>query len=168
MDFGTLYTQPHTLDGIYDVLLTSTNSEGHKTQINLNFTVDNTPPEISGTVTPTIAKSGDYISINALTSSDAISVTALILGETFDLYRQSNGNWNLYYYSIPEISDGICFMYNLIFGNNIGNIIDGLLISLSVIGLISLFLSPMGALILLISATILFIAAILILSIYFF
>lgn len=100
-----IYTVPNVPDGIYNVLLTSTDSENHRNQINLNFTVDNTPPTISGTVTPSIAKSGDSISIDVITSSDTIRVTALILGETFDLYSQSDDGWNLYY-SVPDISDG--------------------------------------------------------------
>jgi len=100
------YTVPNAPDGIYDVLLTSTDNERHQNQINLNFTVDNTPPEISGKVTPNVVKSWNSISVDALTSSDTISITALILGETFELYRQSNCNWNLYYI-IPEIYDGI-------------------------------------------------------------
>ncbi|MEN4005745.1 MAG: Ig-like domain-containing protein [Methanobacterium sp.] len=99
------YTILNAPDGIYDVLLTSTDNEDHQNQININFIVDNTPPEISGKVTPNIIKSGNYISINAFTSSDTISITTLILGETYDLHKQSNGNWNLYY-TIPKISDG--------------------------------------------------------------
>lgn len=100
------YTVPNVPDGIYNVLLTSTDSVDNQTQINLNFTVDNTPPTISGTITPNIGKSGDYISIDALTRSDTISVTVLINGEIFNMYKQPDGSWNLYY-SIPDISDGI-------------------------------------------------------------
>ncbi|MEN4017111.1 MAG: Ig-like domain-containing protein [Methanobacterium sp.] len=100
------YTVPNVSDGYYDVLLTSTDNEGHQKQINLNFIVDNTIPTISGTVTPNAGKKWDPISINALTSSDTMSVTASILGEVFDLYKQSESSWDLYY-TIPDIDDGI-------------------------------------------------------------
>ena len=71
--------------------------------------MDNTPPTISGIITPDLVKSGDYISVDALTTSDTISVTALINGETFNLNQQATG-WNLSYL-IPNIPDGT---YNII------------------------------------------------------
>lgn len=98
------YVVSSVTDGVYDVLVIATDSADNQEQINLNFTVDNTPPMISATVTPTLVKSGDRISIDALTSKDTINVTALILGERFDLYPENNG-WKLYYW-IPQLSDG--------------------------------------------------------------
>lgn len=98
------YIVPTLPDGVYDVLLTATDIANDQEQIMLDFTVDNTSPVISGTVTPNRVKSGDYISIDAVTSSDTISVTALIFGETFDLYQQDTG-WNLNYW-IMQLSDG--------------------------------------------------------------
>ncbi len=98
------YIVPTIPDGVYEVLLSATDSANNQYRINLNFNVDNTPPAISAMITPNLVKSKDYVSIDALTSSDTISVTALIFGKTFDLYERDTG-WNLDYI-IPQISDG--------------------------------------------------------------
>ncbi|NYB51955.1 MAG: PD40 domain-containing protein [Methanobacteriaceae archaeon] len=91
-------------NGFYPVELNVTDNAGNQRNISLGFTVDNTLPTISATITPDLVKSGDYISIDALTSSDTLKATALINGETFDLYQQTTG-WNLSYLT-PNIPDG--------------------------------------------------------------
>nr|WP_319374457.1 Ig-like domain-containing protein [uncultured Methanobacterium sp.] len=98
------YVVPTVSDGVYDVLVTATDGASNQDEINLNFTVDNTPPVISATVTPNLVKSEDYISIDVLSSPDTRGVTALIFGETFNLYKQDN-EWNLYYVT-PNLSEG--------------------------------------------------------------
>ncbi|MCC7560645.1 MAG: hypothetical protein KO318_09510 [Methanobacterium sp.] len=98
------YAVPIVPDGVYNVLLTAADSEYNQEQVNLNFTVDNTNPVISATVTPNLVKSGDRIFIEVVTSPDTVSVTAIIQGETFDVYREDTG-WKLYYW-ILQLSDG--------------------------------------------------------------
>ncbi|EKF85510.1 Ig-like domain-containing protein [Methanobacterium formicicum] len=98
------YVVPTIPDGIYDVLLTATDGAGNQDEVNLKFNVDNKPPLISATVTPNLVKSEDYISVDVLSSPDTMVVTALICGETFNLYKQDNG-WNLDYVT-PKLSEG--------------------------------------------------------------
>ena len=103
------YLVPQLANGFYPVEIHVIDNAGNQRNVSLGFVVDNTPPTISGIITPDLVKSGDYISVDALTTSDTISVTALINGETFNLNQQATG-WNLSYL-IPNIPDGT---YNII------------------------------------------------------
>ena len=81
------------------------------------LTVDNTPPNISASVSPIPIKSGDTLKIKAFSNNrywyipdDTANVTATILGKTFNMTKlsswKSGSNWGIDYI-IPQLSDGI-------------------------------------------------------------
>ena len=103
------YTIPQVSSGNYSVLLTAIDDEGNLKNLPINFTVDNTSPTISGTITPNLVKSGDRIVIKASSDPDTKSMVASIAGsENLNMYKDEDGNWWLYYiyYTIPNLSSG--------------------------------------------------------------
>lgn len=98
-------TVPKVPDGNYPVLLTAEDFEGSLKNLSLNFTVDNTPPSLSGNIIPNLVKLGGTILINVSSDHDTQNITALILNKTFNLRKQVNDTWDLNY-KVPQISDG--------------------------------------------------------------
>lgn len=103
------YTVPNVLDGVYDILLTATDSVGNQgTVYPLSFKVynmvDNVSPTVSAVVTPNLYQliNGIFpkdttIAIKALSDSDTVSISALILNREFDMIQQPDGTWILNY-----------------------------------------------------------------------
>jgi len=89
------YLIPQLSDGNYPILLTAIDKAGNQNSTILNFTVDNTPPVFSGSVTPDTVKTNDNITITAISDSDTVNVSALILNQTYNLIKQSDGTWIL-------------------------------------------------------------------------
>lgn len=92
-----------------------------------NFTVDNTPPYISGSATPNPLRSGDTLKIEASGSTgsyfkpdDTANITATILGRTYNMTKisswsdwwkgTSGSDWSSDYV-VPALSDGIYTIY---------------------------------------------------------
>jgi len=100
------YTVPHVSDGIYSIFLNAVDNAGNQGNSTLNFTVDNTPPVISGVVNHDLTKKGNNITINANSSPDTANLTASILGTIYNLTKRTNKTWTLNY-TIPSITSGI-------------------------------------------------------------
>lgn len=99
------YNIPNTSSGIYDVLLTATYVSGKSENISLDFIIDNTPPTITGTITPDITKSEDTIIVNALSDPDTTSIWVSLCGENLEMHKNGSKLWDLYYYA-PIKPDG--------------------------------------------------------------
>ena len=67
----------------YNIILTATDKAGNQNTTNLYFTVDNTPPVLSGSVTPDTVKTNDNLIINAISGSDTELISALILDQAY-------------------------------------------------------------------------------------
>ncbi len=67
-----------------------------------------------------------------------------------------------------DLGEILNFIFNLLFGGALGGVIEGLFVTLAIIGIFSLFLGPTTALILLISGLFVFIAITVILLSYFY
>ena len=99
------YLTPKIPDGTYTILITATDKAGNQNTTTLYFTVDNTPPVLSGSVTPDTVKTNDNLIINATSDPDTTSISALIINQTYDLVKQDDGTWILKYCA-PYVSDG--------------------------------------------------------------
>ena len=65
------YTVPNLSDGVYPIILTAKDTfSGNQGTDSLNFTLDNTPPTVTGTITPNIVKAGDSFTITATSDPD--------------------------------------------------------------------------------------------------
>jgi hypothetical protein len=83
--------------------------------------VDNTPPDIYGSISPNPIKSGDTLKINASCNTgcknmadDTAYVKATVLDETFNMIKLPNKGSGSYWrtnYIIPQLSDGIYTIY---------------------------------------------------------
>ncbi|NLJ37872.1 MAG: hypothetical protein GX432_03810 [Candidatus Atribacteria bacterium] len=80
------------------------------------LTVDNTPPDISGSVSTNPIKSGDALKIKVFsniwyryTPDDTANITATIFGKEFNipLSSYSGGSMGKLEYTIPQVSDGV-------------------------------------------------------------
>jgi len=100
------YTIPNISNGSYPVTLTAKDFGGNLGTNSLSFTVDNTPPSVSGTLTPTLTKTGNTIKISASSDPDTANITATALGTVYNLTRQINGSWSLNYV-VPVAADGV-------------------------------------------------------------
>ncbi|NYB27176.1 MAG: hypothetical protein HVN34_07585 [Methanobacteriaceae archaeon] len=78
--------------------------------------MDNTPPDISGSVSPNPIKSGDALKIKVFsniwyryTPDDTANITATIFGKEFNipLSSYSGGSMGKLEYTIPQVSDGV-------------------------------------------------------------
>jgi len=97
------YIIPNVPDGNYSTILTATDIEGNLENLSLNLTVDNTPPTITGTLSPTLLKSGTLLTIEATSDSDTKSIVASIAGsENINMYQDTDGTWWLYY-TLPTL-----------------------------------------------------------------
>lgn len=131
------YTVPQLGDGGYAIRITFIYGWGWFTPdtstiiiINRNavFSVDNTPPYLSGFATPSPLRSGDMLKINAIGSTgsyfiteDVASITATFLGQTYLMNKSSSwsdwhawnsgSNWNMKYI-VPKLPDGV---YTILF-----------------------------------------------------
>ena len=103
--WGLDYIIPNISDGNYSALLTATDSEGNIENLTLYFSVYNTPPTITGTITPNIVKSGDEVEIDASSNRDLASIWVSICGENVEMNNNQDGTWSLDYY-LPDLSDG--------------------------------------------------------------
>lgn len=101
------YTIPSIPDGTYDVLLTAKNSRGIQANSTLHFTVDNTGPTITGSVNPdSLNMYTNAVTVTADSDNDTQSITATILGQTYDMYKADEHTWRIYY-TVNNLSDGI-------------------------------------------------------------
>lgn len=101
------YTIPPIPDGTYDVLLTAKNSRGIQANSTLHFTVDNTGPTITGSVNPdSLNMYTNAVTVTADSNNDTQSITATILGQTYNMYKADEHTWRLYY-TVNNLSDGI-------------------------------------------------------------
>jgi len=118
-EWNLKYAVPQVPDGNYLVLLTAIDSEGNIENLYLNFTVDNTPPTITGIITPDLVKSGNIIIIKVFSDADTKNMLASVAGyENLDMYGY-DGAWWLYY-TFPSLLSG---NYTIILTgmDNIGN-----------------------------------------------
>lgn len=99
------YTVPDIVDGNYPIRLTATDFVGNRVSSILSVTVDNTPPAPTGTVTPSLVKSGDKIVVMVLSSADTARVSANINGTTTNMIKQFDGSWRSDY-TVPSLSNG--------------------------------------------------------------
>jgi parallel beta-helix repeat protein len=99
------YTVPVVSDGSYGILLTATDMVGNKGTCTVNFVVDNTPPTIHASVTPSVTRSGGTITLKVTADSDTKSLTASIRGKTYNLVKGTDGIWILHY-TVPNVSSG--------------------------------------------------------------
>ena len=72
----------------------------------LTFTVDNTPPIITANITPNRVKLGNTALINAISDPDTTSVSAQILGTSYQLTNNGDGTWSLNYSPTGKIFEG--------------------------------------------------------------
>ena len=104
--FWTLqYLVPQVADGLYAIILTGTDALGNVGSASLNFTVDNTPPSIHGSVLPGLTKTGNSVLVKVVSDPDTVRMTATILGTTYSMIQGSDGIWMLQY-TVPEVMDG--------------------------------------------------------------
>lgn len=99
------YRVPDTPDGNYSIELTAKDTEGNFKSLSLNFTVHNTPPTVSGNITPNLVKSGDNITISASSGCDLADIWVSVGGENQKMSQNSDGIWT-FSYSVPELVDG--------------------------------------------------------------
>jgi Tol biopolymer transport system component len=100
------YIIPYNIsDGIYSALLTATDTEGNLETLSLNFTLNNTPPVVSGTITPNIVKSEDEVEIDAYSDPNVASIWASICGDNLKMNNNQDGTWTVFYY-LPDLVDG--------------------------------------------------------------
>lgn len=101
------YTVPQVPDGVQTVLLTATDWAGNQgNPYSLNFTVDNTAPTINATIIPNKVKIGDVALINATSDPDTASISAKILGTSYQMTKQNDGTWSLNYRPTGKILEG--------------------------------------------------------------
>ncbi|MEN6573583.1 Ig-like domain-containing protein [Methanobacterium aggregans] len=100
------YTIPQVADGLYTILLTGTDTLGNMGNTSLNFTVDNTPPSINGSVLPELTKTGNSVLLKAAADPDTVRMTATILGTTYNMIQSPDGIWTLQY-TVPQVADGL-------------------------------------------------------------
>lgn len=103
------YTVPNMPDDVYDIFLTATDNVGnkgpeHKLNFGINNPIDNVTPTISAIVTPKDYKKihgifprDPIVTIKAFSDPDTANITALILNQNFNMTRQLDGSWILYY-----------------------------------------------------------------------
>ncbi|MBI5680993.1 MAG: PD40 domain-containing protein [Methanobacterium sp.] len=100
------YVVPNTVDGNYPIILTATDTAGNQGTADLSFNVDNTPPTVTGTITPNLVKSGDSTILTVSSSVDTARVVANISGMIFSLIKQVDGSWRLNY-NVHSLPDGL-------------------------------------------------------------
>ncbi|WP_287382488.1 Ig-like domain-containing protein, partial [Methanobacterium sp.] len=94
------YTVPSLADGVYPVILKAFDGENHESNTTIFLTVDNTPPSITGVISPSKVYIGGANSfettftLSATTVGDANSATADLLGTTVGLYGYSANQWH--------------------------------------------------------------------------
>lgn len=105
-------------DGVYDVLLTAIDNAGNQGQCTMNLRVENpvddTPPTVTGEITPDEVQLIDgyfpfdsQLKITALSDPDTVSVTTQITDQLFNMTRQDDGTWILYYATNCPLVDGV-------------------------------------------------------------
>lgn len=104
------YTVPNLPDGNYTIFFTATDEVGNPSNASTNFTVDNTPPVMTATITPNKVKSIDFqgdrlLTISANSSPDTKEVYARILGSWTPLTYE-NGKWTLTFSVAPLMDVG--------------------------------------------------------------
>jgi len=115
--WGLEFIFPDISDGNYLVRLVAKDWAENRGFVDIYFIVDNTPPQVSGTINPKLLRSGDMLTIRPSTKNftpyDTVKVTVSILGETFDATKISDGylgyGWTSEWYSsytVPKIPDG--------------------------------------------------------------
>lgn len=100
-----IYTVPNADDGNYPIQLTATDKAGNQGTADFSFNVDNTPPTVTGIITPNLVKLGDSTILTVSSSTDTARVTANINGMSFNLIKQADGSWKLDY-TVPSLPDG--------------------------------------------------------------
>ncbi len=99
----------HVPDGNYTVILRSFAANGDYETISLNLTVDNTPPTVTGNITPEMVQYGDSLIISAYSDSDTKRIKVNILGETLQMHQDYDVGmmvtWILHYF-VPDFPDG--------------------------------------------------------------
>ncbi|MBI4814074.1 MAG: PD40 domain-containing protein [Methanobacterium sp.] len=113
------YYVPNVPDGIYPVLLTATDIAGNYGTYLLDLLVSAESFVICGSLTPETVKTFDELNISANSSSNTLSVSALILNQTYELVKQANDIWTIQY-EVPYVSNGI-YSVLLTATNNLGN-----------------------------------------------
>jgi catabolite regulation protein CreA len=90
------YQVPKIPDGFQNMILKAIDSVGNNGTSYSGFTVDNTAPTIKGYLKPIITKIGDIITIKATADPDTQSLTAKIMGNTYQMTKKGD-QWNLQY-----------------------------------------------------------------------
>jgi len=112
------YEVPQIPDDSYPVLLTATDLRGNQGTTTIQFTVDGSL-SISGTVNPSLVKSGDSITVKAVADPKTEYVVARIFGDSLDMTKWPDGTWTATY-TVPEVFDGEYQVY-LTATNSLGN-----------------------------------------------
>jgi len=90
--WSVIYTVPEVFDGEYQVYLTASNSLGNRGIASVPFTVDNTPPALSASITPNMVKAGEQMQVTAEASDDAMTVSAAFGAQKTNM-NYSNRGW---------------------------------------------------------------------------
>lgn len=108
------FTVPPISDGNYPVIIEGMDINGTKSAVNLNFTVDNTPPSMIASINSYFVKSGDKFQLSAFCDDDTHEVSAQILQDshsfthlikTSNLVQDTSGEWDSNFI-FPKVSDG--------------------------------------------------------------
>ena len=99
------YTVPMVSDGSYGILITARDMVGNKGTCTVNFAVDNIPPTMHASITPSVARSRDTITLKVTADSDTKSLIAIIRGKNYNLVKWDGDVWILHY-TVPDVSNG--------------------------------------------------------------
>jgi hypothetical protein len=94
-----IFTVPWVPDGSQSIFLTAVDFADNYGYTYCSFIVDNTPPTLSGNITPEQLFSGEELKIDVNASSDTKDVNAIINGEK-TRFNYQNGSW-VAYYTVP-------------------------------------------------------------------
>lgn len=114
------YNIPPTTDGKHTVYFIAEDTGGNQGTDCQTFTVDNTPPTISGSLTPNGLYAGENIDVDAYTSNDAKTVTASFGSEQKTLHDTSTAAWSASYTTTTTTTTGE-YQMNLQTSDALGN-----------------------------------------------
>ncbi|HII84219.1 MAG TPA: hypothetical protein HA271_05155 [Methanobacterium subterraneum] len=113
------YAVPKATDGLHNINIIATDKAGNQAQTTLNFTADNTPSTLNPTMSQTLVKSGDKITITTTSDNETQSVKAYIQDNTYQLTKNQDNTWSMEY-TTPTIGDGV-YSILLITQDMVGN-----------------------------------------------